>query len=190
MILFLYMEQKQTVQSGKFIHPKELLLHAGITQGMRVADLGCGNGYVTKAAAMLVGPEGAVFAADAQKSVLHQIEKDAHTLGLSNIHTVWTNLEKHQASNIPPASINLVCLVNTLFQSQDKKSIIKEATSLLAPGGVLLIADWKRTTTPFGPLPDERVDFREIDMLVAAEGINKIDSFEAGTYHDARLYKK
>ena len=183
-------EQNQNVQSDKFIHPKELLLHAGITQGMRVADLGCGNGYITKAAAMLVGPEGSVFAADVQRSVLHQIEKDTHTLGLSNVHTVWTNLEKPGASSIPAASINLVCLVNTLFQSQDKNSIIKEAVGLLAPGGLLLIADWKRTATPFGPLPDERVDFREIDRLVTAAGLNKIDSFEAGAYHDSRLYRR
>ncbi|HAZ16674.1 MAG: hypothetical protein A3H59_03320 [Candidatus Jacksonbacteria bacterium RIFCSPLOWO2_02_FULL_43_9] len=178
------------VVSEQFLKPKDILITSGIAQGMRIADLGCGNGYIAKVAAQLVGPTGVVFAADVQRPILQQLERDAFSLGLSNIHTVWTDLEIVGATNIPPDSIDITCLVNVLFLSQHKELMVQEAIRLTKQGGKVLVVDWKRTSTPFGPLPDDRVDMRMIDEIATKLGLVKIDSFEAGTYHDAQVYQK
>lgn len=178
------------VASEQFLKPKDILLATGIAQGMRIADLGCGSGYITKVAAQLVGPTGVVFAADIKRPILQQLERDAFALGFSNIHTVWTDLEIIGATNIAPDSIDITCLVNVLFLSQHKDLMMQEAVRLTKQGGKVLVVDWKRTNTPFGPLPDERVDMRLIDEIATKAGLVKIDSFEAGTYHDARVYRK
>src|SRR5262249_3210604 len=52
------------------------LLDAGLQQGMRVADVGCGVGTVTALLAKLVGPEGSVVGIDASgEQLLHAREQ-------------------------------------------------------------------------------------------------------------------
>jgi ubiquinone/menaquinone biosynthesis C-methylase UbiE len=45
-------------------HSAHLLRLAGITSGMRVLDVGCGAGDMSRLVAELVGPEGAVTGVD------------------------------------------------------------------------------------------------------------------------------
>ena len=56
----------------------ELLLNtAGLRTGMRVLDLGCGGGAVTRKLAALVGAEGEVVGADLDQSILRLTQREA-----------------------------------------------------------------------------------------------------------------
>lgn len=49
---------------------RRFLMDAGITPGMRVLEIGCGNGEVTQELAELVGPSGSVVALDRNEGEL------------------------------------------------------------------------------------------------------------------------
>lgn len=52
-------DKDRALDAGR--HPAQLLAFAGITPGMRVAELGAGGGYTTEILARGVGPTGTVF---------------------------------------------------------------------------------------------------------------------------------
>src|SRR3989339_1392481 len=142
----------------------QLLKRAGVATGMSVADLGVGRTAVfSLTAARIVSKTGKVFAADVVKDVLHIVETKAQEFGIENIITVWTDLELYGAAKrIIDSSIDVAILANTLYQSQKKAEILREATRMLKPGGRLFILDWKPIQTSFGPPIENRVHTEEI----------------------------
>jgi SAM-dependent methyltransferase len=57
---------------------RRVLLEAGLKEGMRVADFGCGVGVATRMLAEIVGPSGTVVGIDIDKA---QIEEAARWCG-------------------------------------------------------------------------------------------------------------
>src|SRR5262249_7559457 len=67
---------------------KRLLLKAGLTPGMRVADFGCGIGAVTRMLAELVGPKGHVTGIDAYENQLTQASDLCTQARINNV-SLW-----------------------------------------------------------------------------------------------------
>jgi len=175
----------------QFLKPQEVLASLNVIEGMKVADLGCGNlGYFIIPLAKLVGKEGVAYALDIQKSVLDGVKSRAKLEGITNLETVWANLEKAGSIQIPAGSLDIALLINVLFQNKDRKAIIKEAARLLKKGGKLLIIDWKKTGIPFGPAVQLRVDFSEIKKMSAELGLNLIEEKEFGDYFWGLILQK
>jgi SAM-dependent methyltransferase len=66
-------------------HTERLLRAAGLTEGMRVLDVGCGVGDVSIHAASLVGPKGTVLGVDRDARSLDLARHRASDLGLNNV---------------------------------------------------------------------------------------------------------
>lgn len=156
---------------------------------MRVADLGCGSGYMSFAAARLVGERGAVYAVDVQKAVLEQIKREARAENILNIQTVWADLEVAGSTKIPSQSVDAALLVNVLYQIKDKKPLFAEARRLLKPGGVCLVVDWKQGDTSIGPPAEKRLKLDDISTLAVSAGFVGQGRIEAGAFHNAEVYK-
>ena len=58
-------------------HTEHLLRTAGLREGMRVLDVGCGTGEVSLAAARVVGPSGRVLGVDMDPGVLERARQNA-----------------------------------------------------------------------------------------------------------------
>jgi ubiquinone/menaquinone biosynthesis C-methylase UbiE len=175
----------------KLLNPKDILTHIGVDVGMRVADLGCGNGYFTLTAAQLVGGRGQVYAVDILKSCLETVRREAMHHQLLNIKTIWSNLEIIGATKIPSESMDLLLVVHSLYQTHQKHNFLKEVNRLLKPGGKLLLVDWKDLNTPLGPPVEQRVGQASADKLIMGLGnYKKLEDFIPGEYHYALLYEK
>src|SRR4051812_14955685 len=61
---------------------RRVMLKAGLTQGMKVADFGCGAGFVTRMLAEMVGPSGHVTGIDLHQPQLEQARNNCHSAGL------------------------------------------------------------------------------------------------------------
>jgi len=81
-------------------------------------------------------------------------------------------------------------LINILFQSHKDDLVIKEAYRLLKIGGKLIIIDWKRVSTPFGPPMADRTKPEEIKGFAQTAGFKLVDEFEAGRYHYGMMFVK
>jgi ubiquinone/menaquinone biosynthesis C-methylase UbiE len=161
-----------------------------IKEGMIVADLGCGSGFLAVKAAQLVGDEGTVYAVDVQKSVISEIKSKIRLLGLRNIVPVWANLEILGNSEIKENSVDLALLVHILHQSKKRKEILKETMRILKPEGKVLIVDWKKTGTPIGPPIDLRVEEEVLRKEAEEVGFKYVKEITTDSYHYGFLMEK
>ncbi len=176
---------------SNLINPDEVLRRVGVKAGMQVGDLGCGNGYFTLAAARLVGDSGRVFAVDVLKSCLDTVRREAERNNLLNIVTVWSNLEIVGATNIPEASLDLVIIKNSLYQSTNRQNFIQEAERLLKNNGKMLIIEWIKHPTPIGPPVSDRISEDDLKQILSTfPNLEIIDNFDPGKYHYAYLIQK
>lgn len=175
--------------SSDYLNPKEIMENIGIVANMRVGDFGCGSGYKTFPASELVGRNGMVFAVDILKAPLEHIHSQAVERGITNIKTVWSNLEVYGATKIQPRSLDAGILVNVLFMSLDQRGILMEVKRMLKNGALLLVIEWKSVATPFGPPIEARVQKEYLKDLLNELGFKRISEFDPGKYHYALLYR-
>lgn len=175
------------------INIPEILQKCALRPGQNVADLGTGReGRFALAAGKVVGEYGKVFAIDIAKDLLPGIETKAAMLGINNVHTLWSDLEMVGASknDIPDDSIDLAIVATVLYQSNKKKQIMEEAVRMTKSGGRIVVVDWKKAETPFGPPLDERVNPEDVKEIASGLGLLLLDEFEAGEYHYGLIFQK
>lgn len=176
---------------NELLNPKELLNRLGVGYGTRLADLGCGSmAYFSMQAARLVGDRGQIYAVDVLREVLSNVEGRLQIAGITNVKTVWSDLEQYGAAKIAPATIDFALVVNVLFQTKDRLTVLKEAVRLMRSSGKLLVVDWKSIGAPFGPPQELRVSPGQIKELAAQIGLKLVEEFLAGPYHFGQIYSK
>jgi ubiquinone/menaquinone biosynthesis C-methylase UbiE len=164
---------------------------AKIKEGETVGDFGCGkNGYFSFLSAKYVGKKGLVYAVDIIKNNLQILEKEAKEHNLSQIKTVWSDLETFKATKIPENTLDLIFLVNILHEAGKPEEMLKESIRLLKKGSRLVIVDWKKVTTAIGPSVASRLDKEFIINLAKKTGFIKEEEFEAGKYHFGLIFIK
>jgi ubiquinone/menaquinone biosynthesis C-methylase UbiE len=168
-----------------------ITIKADLTEGMKVADLGCGTtGHFVFPTARIVGKSGIVYAVDILKTALENVKKMVKQENAENVKTVWSDLEVYGATGIEPNSLDLVMLNNTLYLSSKRKNIISEAIRLLKKGGRLMIVEWKLVALPFGPSIENRVREDLIKNTAQKMGLELKEEFEAGPYHYGLIFEK
>jgi len=175
----------------QFLKPQEVYEKIKIIEGMKVADLGCGNlGYFAIPAAKLVGKEGKVYAVDILKSVLDAVRSMAKLAGLTNLETIWADLEKVGSTKIPDSSVDVCLVVNVLFQNKKRKEILIEAARILKSGGKLAIIDWKKIGIPFGPPVENRIAPDLIKGWASELKLRLVEETEFGDYFWGLIFEK
>ncbi|MCF7820731.1 MAG: class I SAM-dependent methyltransferase [Candidatus Pacebacteria bacterium] len=162
-----------------------------IASEQKVADLGCGKfGYFTFPTAKMVGKKGVVYAVDVMKACLEEVERKSQVENFSQVKTIWSNLEIWQATKIESASLDTVLLVNTLYQSDKRSDILREAVRMLKKKGKVLIVEWENTDIPFGPEPEKRVKKQPLIDAAPKLGLELEKEFKAGKYHFGLVFIK
>ncbi len=179
------------IQNGNELLKLDVFKKVGLTPGMHVGDLGCGNlAYYAFGSAKIVGKSGMVYAVDVLKNVLSAVENRIKNEGIDNIKTIWSDLEVLGATNVPPESLDIVFIHNVLFQSGKHEGFIQETSRLMKAGGKLMIIDWKKTNSPFGPPMKDRPEPETIKSMVTKSGFEVIEEFDAGPHHFGLIFKK
>jgi ubiquinone/menaquinone biosynthesis C-methylase UbiE len=168
----------------KLLDVNLLLSKAGVEEGMKIADLGCGStGHFVFPASEMVGKKGVVYAVDILKTVLESVGRRAKVENITNVKIIWSNVEILGATKIESNSLDMVFLINTLYQSHKRLEIIKEGVRMLKSGGKLMIVEWKNISLPFGPPSEERVRMDMIKNVLPKIGLDVEEDFFAGQYH-------
>ncbi len=173
------------------LDPYYIFDQVGLGQGMKVADLGCGAaGHFVIPAAKIVGGTGTVYAVDLLKSVLDAVQSRAKLEGVSNIETVWSNLEIYGATDIKEGSLDFDLLINTLFQIKKRDEVFREAVRLVKKGGKVLVVEWGLAEAPLGPPVEMRLSKDVVRAMAKQNGLTEVKEFKAGTYHYGLIFVK
>lgn len=170
---------------------EDIIKKVPIEGRQKVADLGCGRfGYFSFPLSEAVGRDGLVYSVDILKKCLEEIDKKAKGDNVSNIKTIWSNLETWQATKIDSASLDVSVLVSTLNQSGKRIDILREAVRLLKKKGKLLIVEWSGSDSPLGPETEKKVKKQSLIDVAPKLGLRLEQEFIAGPYHYGLVFVK
>ena len=152
---------------------------------MRALEFGCGTGLVTLEIAPLVGT---VSAIDTSSEMLAMFQQKIHTSGMTNIKTSCIDLLSPLQNGLQEASFDLIYSSMTLHHIADTAEFLNHLSNLLAPGGIIAIADLDKEDGLFHDDPQEKVhhgfDRDELAALFSAAGL------QAVTFETAYLFEK
>ena len=176
---------------NKFLSPQELITLVGLSEGDEVADLGCGSGgFFVVPFGERVGSTGVVYAVDIMPDALKTVESAAKQRNLTNVKTIWANLEIPRSTTIKGGSLDISFLINVLFQVKDLKAVIAEAARVTRKGGKMVVVDWLKGTQGFGPSESMRINPENIGDIVTALGFQKMRVDEMGDNYFVAIFKK
>jgi len=128
-------------------HPAELLAFAGVTAGMRVADLQAGLGYTTELLARAVGSTGVVYSQNNKFVVERFAAKPwAERLAKPALKNV-VRVDRELSDPLPPDAKNLdaVFLVlsyhDVVWMGADREKMNGAVFASLKPGGEFIVVD-------------------------------------------------
>jgi 2-polyprenyl-3-methyl-5-hydroxy-6-metoxy-1,4-benzoquinol methylase len=132
-------ESQRLIRQGAFLRPstERVFGKAGITEGMRVLDLGCGAGDVSFLTAELVGPRGSVVGIDLDPGVLAMANQRRDENGLT-----WAKFERHDVSSFTTTEpFDAVVGRFVLVYQADPVATLRHAASLLTSGGIMVMQE-------------------------------------------------
>ncbi|RYG57301.1 MAG: class I SAM-dependent methyltransferase, partial [Alphaproteobacteria bacterium] len=112
---------------------------------MRVLDVGCGNGELSRAVAELVGPEGNVVGLDGSPAAIEAARSETEQTGLKNIVYVVKDL-----STLKFGANSFDCIVGrrVLMYVPSAQNVIADLVAILRPGGTMAFQEHDATLTP------------------------------------------
>ena len=184
--------------AGKLENPERLveLPPARLAELLRlsgaetVVDFGAGTGmYSIPLAAAL--PLGRVLAVDEQPELLDRLRaKLASQPGTVNVEPVLS-----EGGRVPldDAVADRMLIVNVLHHVDDDPGALSEIWRLLAPGGLLVAAEFARMDRPVGPSNERVLPLDDIRALLKGAGLLELALYAPGSvglYHNVIVAEK
>ena len=119
---------------GLFRDPYEALDAAGLKEGQRVLEVGCGPGFFTVPAAKVVGERGSVCALDVSPEAIARVQQKIEKAGVTNVETILADAAH---TGLPDASFDLIFVFGFVHNTRQMGSILPELHRLLKPAGTL-----------------------------------------------------
>lgn len=117
---------------------RRLLLEAGLKPGMRMLDVGCGYGDVTRLIALLVGESGSVLGIDTQAATLEVSRQRGGHFQEADINRLPAELDHYDA----------IVGRRVLMYQPDPLQTLRGLAQRLKPGGLLIFQEADLTMVP------------------------------------------
>jgi ubiquinone/menaquinone biosynthesis C-methylase UbiE len=147
----------------RLLYPPVKILSPWISDGMTVADFGCGPGFFARTAAELVGPNGTVIAVDVQEGMLAMLRE--RITGKPIEQRIRPHRCKPDHLGISD-QLDLVYSFYVMHEVPDRERVIHELCDLIKPGGTIFLMDFVVTMS--------RPAFEELEQIVVQEGFRAI----------------
>ena len=132
--------QRTAEEAAAFVLPE-------LSAGMRLLDVGCGPGSITRGLAERVAP-GEVVGVDLSKETLEAARRDAAARGLANLRYEEGSI---YALPFPDASFDVAYAHQVLQHLSEREAAVREMLRTLRPGGLLAIRDVDWETVAYWP---------------------------------------
>jgi ubiquinone/menaquinone biosynthesis C-methylase UbiE len=135
---------------------------AGVKAGMRVADVGAGEGYYTVRLARVVGPKGRVLAEDIMPKVTDQL---ADRIQRQRLDNVAVRLGTPEDPKLPPHTFDRIFLVHMYHEVASPYAFLWHLREGLKPDGLVVVVDADRPVKRHGMPPEQlRCEFAALNL--------------------------
>ena len=148
--------------------PEQVMDALSISDGSKVADLGAGGGWFTVRLAQRVGNSGIVYAEDIQLEMVETIQRRVQREGLSNVRVI---LGVSDDPRLEGEELDAILIVDAFREMDNPVSLLRNATSAMAPSGRLGIVEFRKDGGGPGPPIEERVDPKDIILAAESAGL-------------------
>ncbi len=133
---------------------------------LEIADLGCGEGYLTIEASRFARR---VIAVDRSESVLRRARESAKRRGVKNVE--WKHGDIEQVP-IEDDSVDVALLSQALHHAADPATALAEAVRIVRPGGRVLLLELRRHDEQWvrDRLGDKWLGFEDAELKKLLEG--------------------
>jgi len=147
--------------------PDLVIKQLGDVEGKVVADLGAGTGYFSRRIAY----KGAkVIAIDIDPKAIQWMEEQKSRFPAELQDRLVIRLAEPNDPKLKANEVDIVLMVNTYSYIQNRVAYFTKLKEAIQPGGHIVIIDFKKKETPFGPSLDERVDVKKVEEELVSAG--------------------
>jgi ubiquinone/menaquinone biosynthesis C-methylase UbiE len=147
--------------------PDEVVAALKLRTTDRIADIGAGTGYFTRRLARAAS-EGVVYAVDIEPNMVRYVAKRARAEGQKNIVPV---LALPDSPMLAPKSVDVIFICNTIHHIENRGAYYSLLQESLAPGGRLVIVDFRKDAQiQEGPPPEMRIDRKDLERELTQAG--------------------
>jgi len=154
--------------------PDLVIQELGDVDGKVVADIGAGTGYFSRRIAY----KGAkVIAIDIDPKAIQWMEEQKARFPIELQDRLVIRQAEPNDPKLKAQEVDLVLLVNTYSYISNRVPYFTKLKEAIRPGGDVIIIDFKKKETPFGPAIEERVDVADVEkeLIEAGYTLLKID---------------
>ncbi len=152
---------------------------------MRALEFGCGTGLVTLEIAPLVSR---ISAIDTSREMLAVLQEKIRRSGITNIETRQIDLLTSLQNSKQEECFDLIYSSMTLHHISDTVEFLNRLSSILAPGGMLAIADLDKEDGLFHDDPLEKVHhgFERSELAAMLD----VAGFQTASFETAYVIEK
>ncbi len=154
-----------------------------------VVDFGAGTGMYSLPLAEAL-PDGRVLAVDEQPELLDRLRAKLAGRRDARVEPV---LSSDGRAPLGDGVAGRILIVNVLHHVVDDPDALAEIGRLLAPGGLLVAAEFARMERPVGPPNDHVLALDDVRALLAGIGLRELavhEPGEIGLYHNVIVAQK
>ena len=142
-----YLNEDARDSSGEFETVTRL---AEVKSGMRVADIGAGEGYYTVRLSPMVGPRGRVLAEDIVPDTIRDL---ANRVQRERLDNVALKLGEPNDPELPPASFDRIFMIHMYHEIERPSEFLWNLRGALKRTGSVVVVDADRPTDRHGTPP-------------------------------------
>jgi ubiquinone/menaquinone biosynthesis C-methylase UbiE len=188
-------EKKLHKHGGKsseaILDAKRVLSSIKLDEGDVFMDAGCGDGFISREAAKLVGTAGKVLAVDQYSPSLEILREKVLEGGIDNLEVLEADLTRKLP--LEDEIVDLCLMANVLhgfFYNEELDQVIPELLRILKTGGRLAIVEFKKIEGTPGPPLSSRITAEDVNSALETRGFQSLEEMEVGPYHYAVVFVK
>lgn len=155
--------------------PERVITALELEPGMRVADIGAGDGYFTFRLADAVGPDGHVYAVEVTDKLVDRLRREAETRGYTNVTVVRGGFTDPM---LPDHGIDLAFFSGVFHHIDEREQYFEQLRDDLASGGRVAIIDGAPDPLHKLFMPFHFASAETVDAEMAASGYRRSEVFD------------